>query len=63
MLLHTKFPGNRSAGSAKIFEGFLPYMGEVVRLAKYNLYWYIGCLIYQSNWSRPFSLVVMMPDY
>ena len=32
---------------------------EVVRLAKYNLYRYIGCIIYQSNWSGPFSLVVM----
>ena len=30
-----------------------------MRLAKYNLYWYIGCIIYQSNWSGPFSLVVM----
>ena len=35
---------------------------EVVRLAKYNLYRYIGCIIYQSNWSGPFSLVVMTPD-
>ena len=33
-----------------------------MRLAKYNLYRYIGCIIYQSNWSGPFSLVVMMPD-
>ena len=36
---------------------------EVVRLAKYNLYRYIGCIIYQSNWSRPFSLMVMTPDF
>ena len=35
---------------------------EVVRLARYNLYRYIGCIIYQSNWSGPFSLVVMTPD-
>ena len=42
----------------------LPYRErlEVVRLAKYNLYRYIGCIIYQSNWSGPFSLVVMTPD-
>ena len=28
-MLHTKFRGNRRAGSGeeKIFEGFLPYMG------------------------------------
>ena len=38
------------------------YIDEVVRLAKYNLYRYIGCIIYQSNWSGPFSLVVMTPD-
>ena len=35
---------------------------EEVRLAKYNLYRYIRCIIYQSNWSGPFSLVVMTPD-
>ena len=29
---------------------------------KYNLYRYIGCIIDQSNWSRPFSLAVMTPD-
>ena len=33
-----------------------------MRLAKYNLYRYIGCIIDQSNWSGPFSLVVMAPD-
>ena len=26
-MLHTKFHGNRPAGSGKIFEGFLPNMG------------------------------------
>ena len=26
-MLHTKFRGNWPAGSEKIFEGFLPYMG------------------------------------
>ena len=36
----------------------------VVRLAKYNVYryMYIGCIIDQSNWFGPFSLVVMTPD-
>ena len=34
----------------------------VVRLAKYNVYRCIGCITDQSNWSRPFSLVVMMPE-
>ena len=34
----------------------------VVRLAKYNIYRNIGCITDQSNWSGPFSLVVMMPD-
>ena len=34
----------------------------VLQLAKYNVYRYIGCIIDQSNWSGPFSLVVMMPD-
>ena len=34
----------------------------VVRLAKYNVYRYIGCIIDQSNWSRSFSLVVKTPD-
>ena len=33
-----------------------------VRLAKYNAYRYLGCIIDQSNWSGPFSLVVMTPD-
>ena len=33
-----------------------------MRLAKYNVYRYIGCIIDQSNWSGPFSLVVMTPD-
>ena len=35
---------------------------KVVRLAKHNLYRYIVCIIYQYNWSGPFSLVVMTPD-
>ena len=35
----------------------------VVRLAKYNVYRYIGCINDQSNWSGPFSLVVMTPDF
>ena len=35
----------------------------VVRLAKYNVYRHIGCITDQSNWSGPFSLVVMMPDF
>ena len=26
-MLHTKFHGNRPAGSEEDFEGFLPYMG------------------------------------
>ena len=26
-MLHTKFRGNRPAGSGEVFEGFLPYMG------------------------------------
>ena len=38
------------------------YTNEEERLAKYNLYRYIGCIIFQSNWSGPFSLVVMTPD-
>ena len=38
------------------------WRNEEVRLAKNNLYRYIGCIIYQSNWSGPFSLVVMTPD-
>ena len=29
-------------------------------LAKYNVY--IGCIIDESNWYGPFSLVVIMPD-
>ena len=33
-----------------------------VRLAKYNIYNYIWDIIDQSNWSGPFSLVVMTPD-
>ena len=33
-----------------------------MRLVKYNVYRYIGCIIYQSNWYGPFSLVVMTPD-
>ena len=32
----------------------------VVRLAKYNVYRYIWCITDQSNWSGPFSLVVMI---
>ena len=36
--------------------------GVVVRLAKYNVYRYIECIIDQSNRSGPFSLVVMTPD-
>ena len=50
--------------SKNAFKGYeLVYIAyEVVRLAKYNLYQYIGCIIYQSNWSGPFSLVVMKPD-
>ena len=32
-----------------------------MRLAKYNVYRYTGCIIDQSNWSGPFSLVVMTP--
>ena len=31
-MLHTKFRGNRPAGSGDDFEGFLPYMGIVARL-------------------------------
>ena len=31
-MLHTKFRGNQPAGSEKIFEGFLPYIGVVVIL-------------------------------
>ena len=34
----------------------------VVWLVKYNVYRYIGCIMDQSNWSGPFSLVVMTPD-
>ena len=34
----------------------------VVRLTKYNVYRYIGCIIDQCVWSGPLSLVVMMPD-
>ena len=33
----------------------------VVRLPKYNVYRYIGCINDLSNWSGSFSLVVMMP--
>ena len=29
-MLHTKFCGNRSAGSGEDFEGFLPYMGVAI---------------------------------
>ena len=33
-MLHTKFRGNRSAGSGEEdFEGFLPYMGVAASLA------------------------------
>ena len=32
-----------------------------MQLAKYNVYRYIGCITDQSNWSGPFSLVVMTP--
>ena len=54
------FEGNMVASG---FESYLVALCfEVVRLAKYNLYRYIGCIIYQSNWSGPFSLVVMTPD-
>ena len=28
-----------------------------------NIDIYIGCIIDQSNWSGPFSLVVMTPDF
>ena len=35
----------------------------VVRLTKYNVYRYIGCISDQSNWSGPFSLVVMTHDF
>ena len=45
-----------------VFSETTSYIIEVVRLAKYNLYRYIGCIIYQSNWSGPLSLVVMTPD-
>ena len=31
-----------------------------MRLAKYNVYRYIGCITDQANWSGPFSLVVMI---
>ena len=31
-MLHTKFRGNRPAGSAEDFKGFLPYMGKVAIL-------------------------------
>ena len=34
----------------------------VLRLAKYNVYRYIGCITDQSSWSGPFSLVVMNPE-
>ena len=34
-----------------------------MRLAKYNVYRYIGCIIDQSNWFGPFSQVVMTPDF
>ena len=37
-------------------------MLEVVWLAKYNVYRYIGCIIEQSNWSGPFSLMFMSPN-
>ena len=30
-----------------------------MRLVKYNVYRYIGCLIDQSNWSGPFSLMAL----
>ena len=33
-----------------------------MRLAKFNVYRYIGCIIDQSNWLGPFSLVVTTPD-
>ena len=33
-----------------------------MRLAKYNLYRYLGCIIDNSNTAVPFSLVVMTPD-
>ena len=32
-----------------------------MRLAKLNVYRYIGCIIDQSNWSGSFNLVVMPP--
>ena len=38
----------------------------VERLAKYtvySVYRFIGCIIDQSNWSGPFSLLVMTPDF
>ena len=35
---------------------------EIVRLAKHNIYRYLGCIIDQSKWSGPVSFVVMTPD-
>ena len=40
----------------------VPSSCVVVQLAKYNVCRYTGCIIDPSNWSGPFSLVVMMPD-
>ena len=37
-----------------------------VKYIVYNVYRFIeiiGCIIDQSNWSGPFSLVVMTPDF
>ena len=34
-MLHTKFHGNRQAGSGDDFEGFLPYMGVVAILVMF----------------------------
>ena len=37
-------------------------MSNGFRLAKYNVHRYIDCIIDQSYWSGPLSLVVMTPD-
>ena len=43
-----------------------PMLTVVVRQGKYvvySVYRFIGCIIDQSNWSGPFSLMVMMLDF
>ena len=35
-MLHTKFRGNRSTGSEKIFEGVLPYIGVAAIVQSYD---------------------------